>query len=181
MEILKKWKFCLLFFYSLLINSSWYSVCTQKKNKTLLESCETKCLNGFKYTIGYIYIKCKVNINRFLCGPRPPEASVHVCVVVWSTPQSKDKQRREHTTLADSSTPAADKNSPGSRRRSLRGIVESAKIPRVTGDPVHPGFSHLSGAQHLGECGVCVTLSRSGGVADCLLFNNHMWAPHIWV
>lgn len=33
------------------------------------------------------------------------------------------------------------------------------KDSTVTGDPVHPGFSHLSGAQHLGEGGVFVTLS----------------------
>lgn len=110
-----------------------------------------------------------------------PEAGVHVWVVVLSTSESKEKQRQAHKTLADSSHTCRWQDLtwiPMTVPEAGRG---KCKDPSVTGDPVRPGFSHLSVAQHLGEGGVFVTLSCPCGVAECLLFNDHIWSPHMRV
>lgn len=80
-------------------------------------------LGTFTLSVKLIYL----NVASFVA----PEAGVYVWVVVLSTSESKEKKTKTsaHNWLTVP-TPAADKTSPGSRWRSLGGIVESAKIQR---------------------------------------------------
>lgn len=99
MEILKKLKFCfcLLVFYSLLTAPD-IRYALKRKIKDVIGVCETKCLNGFKHTIRYIYIKCKVNINGAFFAALGPLRPVCTCEALLKVKKNKDESTQRRLT-----------------------------------------------------------------------------------